>query len=281
LIKDFIHFQYGNITPKNKMYRPVVDLLKKFHVDYDFEQMKSVSPIDGPSDAPHDRPKVKVMDKEKVMVEVKDMVMEEVTYGKSENYFHGQVPADLLAYAHKLGRSALDSEKWQRKVAAEIEQLGYDVLVDQVACPYVNDKGKLIDGWIDLRAVKGNDVVCIECDNRVTTRDSLAKILAYGEMVADYNYSGMIILRDPKPQDEAEYQLDRPLPKVPVKPMVVSSTLDRAMIEAEIFGNERWITDLQMTHRGKDIEQAWNECWIHHHENPAANTGVWWWKQKT
>jgi hypothetical protein len=130
-------------------------------------------------------------------------------YGKSENYFHGPVPADLLAYANNLERSSLKSEEWQRKVAADIRSMGYIVSVE-AACAYPNEHGEEVEGFVDLRVMNRKIVVCIECDNRITTRDSVVKIHQYGKLVKGYEYAGIVLLRDPKPAvietDEYKYQ---------------------------------------------------------------------------
>jgi hypothetical protein len=55
---------------------------------------------------------------------------------------------------------------------------------------------------------------------------------------------------------------------------------DRSQIEKEIFKDERFITDLQITHHGKDIKAAWNECWNHHSQKPRPPEFAWEWKQK-
>lgn len=64
-IKGFISFQYGNLTPKNKMYEPVMSILQKFDIDPNMpHSIHHISPIDG----------VKV----KVMVKEEDKVKEKV-----------------------------------------------------------------------------------------------------------------------------------------------------------------------------------------------------------
>lgn len=48
----------------------------------------------------------------------------------------------------------------------------------------------------------------------------------------------------------------------------------------DVFSDEIFIEDLQMTHRGKDIRQAFNECYIHHSNAPNPPVEVGEWKQK-
>jgi hypothetical protein len=64
-IRDFISFQYGALTEKNKMYKPVMEVLKKFNINPNIPHIiPHISPIDGG--------KVKDKDKVQVKVEVKD-----------------------------------------------------------------------------------------------------------------------------------------------------------------------------------------------------------------
>jgi hypothetical protein len=61
-IKDFISFQYGALTEKNKMYKPIMTVLQKFNINPNIpHSMEHISPIDG----------VKVKDKDKDKVEEK------------------------------------------------------------------------------------------------------------------------------------------------------------------------------------------------------------------
>jgi hypothetical protein len=204
-IKDFVLFQYGMLTPKNKMYRPVMDILQRYGLSleysYDAPSIPHKSTIDGG----------KVKDKEKDMVMVKDMDM--VEYGKSENYFHGEVPNDLLEYAEQLKPAAMKADDWQKVVQRDIQALGYRV-VREVACEYASEDGEAIEGFIDLQADKNGVVIGIELDNRVTTRDSVAKVHRYP--------AGMVLLRDPKPKSYNVHV------KLPSKHLVTSTTFEDA-----------------------------------------------------
>jgi hypothetical protein len=62
-IKDFVTFQYGELTPRNKMYQPIMTTLKKYNIQY---PIPHISPIDG----------VKVKDKEKVIVKEEEKGVE-------------------------------------------------------------------------------------------------------------------------------------------------------------------------------------------------------------
>lgn len=66
-IKDFIAFQYGTLTPKNKMFEPVMSILRKYGINPNIpHDMEHVSPIDGVKDIYKVKDKVeeKVKDKE-------------------------------------------------------------------------------------------------------------------------------------------------------------------------------------------------------------------------
>lgn len=47
-----------------------------------------------------------------------------------------------------------------------------------------------------------------------------------------------------------------------------------------LFADELYIETLQMTHRGKNISQAWDECYIHFSNAPRPPNTVGEWKQK-
>jgi hypothetical protein len=70
-IRDFISFQYGNLTPKNKMYAPVMAVLNKYGIDPNMpDSIPHKPPIDGV------KVKDKVKDKDKEEVKVKDNAAE-------------------------------------------------------------------------------------------------------------------------------------------------------------------------------------------------------------
>jgi hypothetical protein len=65
-IKDFITFQYGKLTPKNKMFAPVMAILGKYGIDPNMPHIiEDISPIDGVKDIDKVKDKVKVKDKDK------------------------------------------------------------------------------------------------------------------------------------------------------------------------------------------------------------------------
>lgn len=55
---------------------------------------------------------------------------------------------------------------------------------------------------------------------------------------------------------------------------------DQSQITAEIFADDIFIENLRMTHRGKDILQAWGECFIHWTEDPNPPQELSDWKKK-
>jgi uncharacterized protein YdaU (DUF1376 family) len=54
----------------------------------------------------------------------------------------------------------------------------------------------------------------------------------------------------------------------------------KAEIFEGIFSDQRFVTDLQCVHPGKDLKQAWEECWIYHSQKPSPPEQLWEWKQK-
>jgi hypothetical protein len=47
-----------------------------------------------------------------------------------------------------------------------------------------------------------------------------------------------------------------------------------------IFNDEVFLTDLSNVHKGKDVKQAFEECWIHFSQAPRPPEHIWQWKQK-
>lgn len=48
----------------------------------------------------------------------------------------------------------------------------------------------------------------------------------------------------------------------------------------EIFSDELYVEQLAMTHKGKDLKQAFEECYTHHSNAPNPPQELWEWKQK-
>lgn len=47
-----------------------------------------------------------------------------------------------------------------------------------------------------------------------------------------------------------------------------------------LFNDERFVTDLSNTHKGKSLNQAFEECWMHHTNGKSPPSDVGEWKQK-
>lgn len=47
-----------------------------------------------------------------------------------------------------------------------------------------------------------------------------------------------------------------------------------------LFSDERYTSDLQITHKGKNIQAAFNECYMHHSNAPNPPHEIWEWRQK-
>jgi hypothetical protein len=55
---------------------------------------------------------------------------------------------------------------------------------------------------------------------------------------------------------------------------------ERETVCTQIFSDEIFIDGLKSTHNGKDLRQAFNECYNHHSNAPNPPTETWQWKQK-
>jgi len=60
----------------------------------------------------------------------------------------------------------------------------------------------------------------------------------------------------------------------------VELKLFKESVFEEIFTDERYLTDLSITHKGKDIKQAFEECWMHFSQQPNPPEHGWQWRQK-
>lgn len=60
---------------------------------------------------------------------------------------------------------------------------------------------------------------------------------------------------------------------------VNDTVTDRAVIEKSIFSDELFISDLKRMHSGKDLTDAWNQCWTHFSQQPTKLV-EWEWRQK-
>lgn len=61
---------------------------------------------------------------------------------------------------------------------------------------------------------------------------------------------------------------------------IKKESISKNEIFEQLFTDQRFVTDLQITHKGKDINQAWNECYTHHSSGPSPPNELWEWKQK-
>ena len=138
--------------------------------------------------------------------------------GKFENFFHGEVPADLVDLADALWGEAKHAPfpkagPFQNHVQERIEKLGYTVKREQT-CEYISKEGKRINGRIDLVASHGDVLIGIELDDRQPRLKSIRKVETYT--------AGIVILRDPKPK---AYSIPVELPS---KTLVSSDTFSDA-----------------------------------------------------
>lgn len=51
-------------------------------------------------------------------------------------------------------------------------------------------------------------------------------------------------------------------------------------IESDIFSDEIFMSELQRMHKGKNIKEAWDQCWLYHSQLPSPPREGWEWRQK-
>lgn len=61
---------------------------------------------------------------------------------------------------------------------------------------------------------------------------------------------------------------------------VVEELSDQVAVMEAMLTDEIYVEQLQLTHRGKDIKQAFSECYIHHSNAPNPPKDIQGWKQK-
>jgi hypothetical protein len=55
---------------------------------------------------------------------------------------------------------------------------------------------------------------------------------------------------------------------------------DKNQIFEEIFSDDLFVEALTRSHPKKNIQRAWNECWLYHSQKPSPPTLGWQWRQK-
>lgn len=56
--------------------------------------------------------------------------------------------------------------------------------------------------------------------------------------------------------------------------------ISKLEIFEQIFSDERYLEELSMAHKGKDLKKAFEECYMHHSVSPKPPTELWQWRQK-
>jgi len=63
--------------------------------------------------------------------------------------------------------------------------------------------------------------------------------------------------------------------------IVINNTVkDKISIFEELFTDEIFLEQIKITHKGKDIKAAFEECYTHHSNAPNPPRELWQWKQK-
>jgi len=73
---------------------------------------------------------------------------------------------------------------------------------------------------------------------------------------------------------QSTVSIDKPITNKPI----TSNTYDE--ITFSIFQDHLWIEQVKITHKGKDLNQAWNECYLHHSQSISPPQELWEWRQK-
>jgi uncharacterized protein YdaU (DUF1376 family) len=63
------------------------------------------------------------------------------------------------------------------------------------------------------------------------------------------------------------------------KDVIINTVNNKEEIEKSIFEDEKFMKDLERTHKGKDLKDAWNQCWLHFSQLPSP-LHDWQWRQK-
>jgi len=85
-------------------------------------------------------------------------------------------------------------------------------------------------------------------------------------------------VKESKPDFEFQYELKEQAAKS-IPEIKVNVNQKPELIEA-LFTDEIYVEQLQMAHRGKNIKEAFEECYTHHSNAPNPPQEVWEWKQK-
>jgi uncharacterized protein YdaU (DUF1376 family) len=86
-------------------------------------------------------------------------------------------------------------------------------------------------------------------------------------------------LKDKKSVDfEFQYELKEKAGEA--IPDIKINISDKTQLIEALFTDEIYVEQLQMTHRGKNIKEAFEECYTHHSNAPNPPQEVWEWKQK-
>lgn len=72
-------------------------------------------------------------------------------------------------------------------------------------------------------------------------------------------------------EDEEEIEDEKKNKKEPISKLEIFEAL---------FSDDLYVEQLSMTHKGKDLKQAFEECYTHHGNAPNPPTEIWEWKQK-
>jgi hypothetical protein len=186
------------------------------------------------------------------------------------------------------------SEKIKRRIFAE----------DEYNCQYCGNHFSFADLCLDhiVPLSKNGDnedenltTACKYCNAKKWETD-VFKFIATNNITPLISLSKKLntlskVLNRPQEKDKEEDK-DKELDKEKVKDSSEAidskqnlgyALFDKSVITARLLNDQAFVESLQMTHRGKNITQAWDECWVHFTsdpDKPPPENDLGWWKRK-
>lgn len=58
-------------------------------------------------------------------------------------------------------------------------------------------------------------------------------------------------------------------------------TITKKELTEKLFSDQIWVEQMGITHKGKNLKQSWEECYLHHSADPTSKRfELWQWRQK-
>lgn len=99
---------------------------------------------------------------------------------------------------------------------------------------------------------------------------------------SDSRRKNRISKKESKPKDMKTYvkHMENEIEDVIENEKVTVNAKSKLEIFEELFSDAQFIEGLASAHRGKDLKQAFEECYIHHSNAPNPPRELWQWRQK-